>query len=284
MLWAVAVQIFSGPIDRHGARAVNLFKCLSATLLLGLTLILTGGWRAFADTPGFDLSMIALSGIVGLTLGDTALFGAVNRIGPHRSLLLQTLAPVCAAALAWPMGERLSAVEVWGSLVVLAGVLIVLSGAPSAGGGRSSRRGLGILLGVLAAAGQGAGVTIAKMGMDTVPVLPATFLRLGVGAAGLVVIALAIGGLGRSVRAWSDPKTLGRLTLASFLGTYLAMLLMMTGVARAPASVAAVLLSTPPVFGLVVEAIVTKRLPTLRGVFGTIVALSGVALLTMSQP
>lgn len=279
LLWAVAVQIFALPIARHGARAANLFKCVFATVLLGLTLVLMGGWGAFGAASGADLLLVALSGIIGLTVGDTALFAAVNYLGVHRSLLLQTMAPVFAVALAWPLGETLGTMQVVGSVVILAGVIVVLSGSTNHVEVRGGRIAVGVIFGLLAAAGQGTGVVIAKYGMASVPILPATFLRMGAGAAGLIAVALAVGGLGRARRAWSDSKTLPRMVLASFFGTYLAMLLMMAGVAWAPASVAAVLLATPPIFSLAVESVIERRWPSVRGLIGTAIAVSGVALL-----
>lgn len=279
LLWAVSVQIFAVPIARHGARAVNLFKCTSAAVLLALTLLVTGGWSGFEGASIAGLMLVALSGVIGLTVGDTALFAAVNNIGAHRSLLLQTTAPIFAIALAWPLGERLSTAQWLGSAVILVGVVIVLTGAPSTTGHRPSRLGVGIAAGVLAAFGQGTGVVIAKLGMESVPVLPATFLRLAVGAVGLVVVALATRSLKQAVLAWSDRQTLPRMATASLFGTYLAMLLMMAGVAWAPASVAAVLLATPPIFSLVVEAIVHRQWPSIRGLVGTMIAVAGVAFL-----
>ncbi|MCD4748396.1 MAG: DMT family transporter [Thermoanaerobaculales bacterium] len=282
LLWAGSLQLFAGPIARHGARAVNLFKCTFATVLLGLTLLATGGWSAMEGASGVNLLLVALSGIVGLTIGDTALFGAVNRIGTHRSLLLQTTAPVFAVGLAWPLGERLNTGQWVGALVIFLGVVIVLSGDHTVASDTGSRRGIGVIIGLVAALGQGAGVVIAKAGMATVPVLPATFVRLGVGALGLIFIALATSGLGRTIQACSDRSSLPRLAIASLFGTYLAMLLMMTGVAWAPASVAAVLLATPPIFSLILESVIGRRWPSARGLAGTVIAVIGVALLATS--
>jgi drug/metabolite transporter (DMT)-like permease len=59
------------------------------------------------------------------------------------------------------------------------------------------------------------------------------------------------------------------------------MLLMMAGVAWASATVAAVLLSTSPVLGLAVEAIVDRRRPGAVAIIGTLVAVAGVAIITM---
>jgi drug/metabolite transporter (DMT)-like permease len=61
------------------------------------------------------------------------------------------------------------------------------------------------------------------------------------------------------------------------LGTGL--LLMMVGVALAPATVAAVLLATSSIFSLVIEAIADRKRPTALAVVGTIVAVVGVAFL-----
>ena len=75
-LWAVAVAVFRGPIARHGARTINLAKCALALALLGLTMALAGRTGEIVDAPAADLALVALSGIVGLTLGDTALVKA----------------------------------------------------------------------------------------------------------------------------------------------------------------------------------------------------------------
>ncbi len=279
LLWAVSVQLFSGPIARHGARTVNLFKCTFATVLLVATVAAAGSWRAYAVTSPRDLGLVALSGLLGLTLGDTALFAAVSRLGPHRALLLQTLAPIFAAALALGLGERLSAAQWLGSAVILGGVAIVLAGHVDRRQVAAAGIGVGIVFGVLSAFGQGAGVVVAKTGMATLPILPSTLLRLAVGALGLLAVGTATGTLHRAAAAVREPGELGRLSLASFFGTYLAMLLMMTGVAWAPASVAAVLLATPPIFGLGVECAVERRRPSSSGLIGTLVAVAGVAIL-----
>ena len=59
-----------------------------------------------------------------------------------------------------------------------------------------------------------------------------------------------------------------------------ALILMMIGVSLAPASIAAVLLSTSPIFSLFLEAIVDKRRITGRALAGTLLAVGGVAVLT----
>ena len=282
-MWAVAVAIFRRPIQQFGAPAVNLVKSVIATLLLGLTVVVTGQAGVLAGAGAVPLGLIAASGLIGLTLGDTALFAAVGRIGPYRTMLLQTLAPVFTAlfAVLWldtvPTGR-----EILGAFVILSGVLMVITPArgsapgPVAGGG-SLRT--GYLFGILSALGQGVGIVLAKDGMETIPFVPATFFRLVVAAAGLVILTAMSGRLRRVLHAVRDRRSLGRMAGASFLGTYLAMMCMMAGVWLAPPAVSATLLSTTPVFSLFIDAKATREKIAPRKILGTFIAILGVALL-----
>jgi drug/metabolite transporter (DMT)-like permease len=288
-LWAVSIAIFREPIRDHGAQAVNLFKCAVAAVLQGLTVLALGYAPAFTAVPARDLALVATSGVIGLTLGDTALFAAVRRIGGHRTLLLQTLAPVFAAILSSLGGEHLTSRQAIGAACVLAGVAFVVAPrrARPGGGtpiplGRTVTGGsvaAGVALAVLAALGQGSGVVMAKAGMDDLPIVPASFLRLSAAAAGLVVVALATGRIAIAARIARHRPDLVRTGSATLLGTYVALFLMMTGVALAPASIAAVLLATSPVFSLIVERVAERRPITPRAATGTAIAVAGVAVL-----
>jgi len=279
LLWAVAVVLFRAPIAAWGARTANLVKCLIGTVLLALTLPFFGGFSTFFFTPGRDLALIALSGVVGLTIGDTLLFAAVARLGAHRTLILQASAPVFAGLLAATAGERLSVGQLVGAVVVLGGVTtVVVSGDRETNGGKNIAIG-GIALALLAALGQGAGVVLAKEGLDTLGATPATLLRLAAGTGGLLMAAVISRGLGKIRGAFRDGASMRRMVPATFLGTYLALILMMVGVALAPATVAAVLLATSPIFSLVIEAIADRKRPTILAVLGTIVTVAGVAIL-----
>jgi drug/metabolite transporter (DMT)-like permease len=291
-LWAVAVTLFRRPIESYGSRTINLAKCLLATLLQGLTVWAAGQGAVLLTASAGSLTLVAASGVVGLTLGDTALFAAVRRIGVHRTLLLQTLSPVFAALLAFIWrGERLSTSQASGALLILAGVaLVVAPGRPPGTPGTATLREAarisapaaapGIAFALLAALGQGGGVVLAKSGMDELGFLPASFLRLAAASLGLLLVGASVGGLGRLGPLLRDRSTLGRALPATLLGTYLALFLMMAGVALAPASVAAVLLATSPVFSLVLEAFLERRPPSARGLFGTLLAVAGVAVLS----
>ncbi|MEM6453794.1 MAG: EamA family transporter [Acidobacteriota bacterium] len=301
--WALAVEWFRPAVARHGATAVNLAKNAIASVLLGLTLLVVGQLSVLMMAPTKALLLIALSGVIGMALGDSALFAAVHRLGAHRSLLLQTLAPAFAAGFALALtGERLGGRALAGALVIVAGVLVVL--APRASGDATSAAAaadprairIGVAWAVVAAASQGGGVVLAKIGMDAVPVLAAAFVRLAVAAVALALLRIAARGRLRTMRpASSDddaaasppderaatPSHLRGVVGPTLLGTYLAVLLMMLGIDRSPAAVAAVLLATTPVFSLLIDAVRLRRPIGARALIGTALTVVGVALLSV---
>lgn len=292
--WALAVAWFRDPIARHGSWTVSLGKNVLGTVLLGLTTLAAGQVGDLAAASPEALFWIAASGVVGLSIGDTALFAAVAHLGPHRSLLFQTLGPVFAAVLATIfLGEEQGPARLLGTALVLAGVVLVvwkprrrrsaaLSGDVSgdvAGPDAEAWPALGISLAVLAAFGQGSGVVMAKEALEEIPTLGASFVRLLAAMLGVVVVMALIRRLRPAMRVFGDAAALRRLAGPAFLGTYVAFLLMMGGIALAPASVAAVLLATPPVFSLFVDARLFGTPITARGVAGTLLSVLGVAIL-----
>jgi drug/metabolite transporter (DMT)-like permease len=280
--WAIAVTLFRGPIESYGARTINLSKCLLAAALQGLTVLILGQATSLANADRWSLLLLGGSGVIGLVFGDTALFAAVARIGVQRTLLLQTLAPVFTVIIAsvW-LGEQMTGSMLIGGSLILAGIALVV--APRRAATSVNVKGKltpGIALAVIAALGQALGIVMAKSGMESIPVLAASFFRLAMAGLGLLVIEAATGRLGRLRQLVKDRPALNRAIPATFVGTYLSLFLMMAGVAMAPAAMAAVLLSTPPIFSLFLEVFLKKRRLTTRDLVGTLVSIGGVYVLT----
>lgn len=286
LCWPIALVLFRGPIGDYGARAVNLAKCTLAALLLGATTLVLGQLPVLAAAPPRDLIVLAASGVVGMAIGDSALFASVHRLGVYRTLLLQTSAPVFAAALAMGVyGERPRTLQLLGAAVILAGVTVVVLAQrrqlPSALTGAWTP--LGVALALLAALGQGAGVVLSKDGMASVPFLAASFLRLTAAAVGIAVILFLGGRLLKVVGTVGRVAAVRRIVAPTFLGTYIAVLFMMFGIANAPASIAAVLLATTPVFSLFIDARLAGKVPSLGSLAGTLLAVAGVGLLALAS-
>ena len=112
---------------------------------------------------GGGLWWFFLSGVIGFGLGDMALFGALERIGPRLSILLtQCLAAPIAALAEWGwLGTTLHTREIACAGVILGGVGLAL--APDHGWEGDRRTfWLGALLGLGSALGQALGAVVSR--------------------------------------------------------------------------------------------------------------------------
>src|SRR4029434_9965005 len=141
-----------------GGPTANMARLALAAFLLGLWAHGFGGGLRGAGLPWFFLS-----GVVGFALGDTALFGALQRIGPRLTILLtQCLAAPIAASVEWAwLGTKLKPIEFVCSTVILAGVALALAPDRSFEGSRRTFW-IGVLCGIGSAAGQALGAVISR--------------------------------------------------------------------------------------------------------------------------
>lgn len=101
--------------------------------------------------------------MVGFGLGDLALYGAYPRIGPRLSILLyQCLAVPIGGLMEWLwLGTALTAWQVCWSAVVLAGVVMAVV-PERVEMDRARQWGIGVVMGTIAAVGQGGGAVITR--------------------------------------------------------------------------------------------------------------------------
>ncbi|NJL47372.1 MAG: DMT family transporter [Leptolyngbyaceae cyanobacterium SM2_5_2] len=279
-LWAIATVMFGRLGQVLPPLVLNLAKGTIAILLLLATLLVLQ--RPPSGLERLPVIVLIASGMIGIGLGDTAYFGAINHLGPRRALLLETLAPPLAALLAWVFLAEVLSPRAWiGIALTLLGVVWVISErVPQAAGVAFQPSYRGILYGVLAALGQASGAVMSRAMLAGTVVDPlwSSLLRLG---GGLVIIVGILGWQGRGVEQASplrSTRVLGIVALTAFLGTYLAIYLQQTALKYAEAGVAQALTSTSPLFVLPLAAMLGDHI-SFRAIGGVLVALVGVGLL-----
>ena len=125
--WAFASLLFNAAARRQGAFTLNQARITLALFALCGILLATRGLRWAPEAQPSHLLLLAASGLVGLTLGDWAYFGALVRLGPRLSTLLMPRAPPMTALLAVPvLGETLSR-QAW--MGMAPGFILASSGA-----------------------------------------------------------------------------------------------------------------------------------------------------------
>jgi drug/metabolite transporter (DMT)-like permease len=189
------------------------------------------------------------------------------------------LAPVFATILAWIfLGEKLSPLALFGILLTVSGVFWVVNEEHHDKIHGSKSR--GILLGILAALGQGAGVILAKYGFRTeIDTLPATILRMVPATIVMWMAALLIRRASSVKILFKDPKAARFIFIASILGPFIGVWLANVAVKYTEAGIAATLLSIVPIVIIPMIWVVRRTKPSLRAITGTILAVIGVALI-----
>lgn len=280
-LWAMATVLFGHIGKQIPPLMMNLVKGMIALALILITLLVLQ--RAPAGLDGRAWGLLLVSGGVGIGLGDTLYFISINRLGPRRALLLETLAPPLAALLALGfLGEVLS-LRAWvGISLTVLGVVWVISERVPAGAALVRPRWQDTVFGVLAALTSATGAVLSRAALADTVIDPlwGTLLRLGGGLAILLVILRSQGPLPSTRRLVPNRRVLGWLLLAAFLGTYLGIYLQQTAFKFAPTGIAQALLATSPLFVLPLAAAMGDRV-SLRAVGGALLALMGVGVLVM---
>ena len=183
--WALSGLISINAIRKLGPLAFNRVRMSFVFLLLAGISLLTGEWREF---PLDTIQTLMISGLIGIFLGDTALFAALQRLGPSRTSIVFTFHAPMTVIMGWfILEEHLPWLTLLGCGIVTVGVLIAILGRrnnkePKSIDSTQGRLRYGIFLGLLAAFGQAAGSIIARPimaeGVDPVNAVSYTHLTL----------------------------------------------------------------------------------------------------------
>ncbi len=297
LLWTATSLLFTAAGQRLGPTVVNALRIIIAVVLLGVThRFLTGLWIPQAAPS--QVMFLAVSGIVGLAIGDQALFTAFVDIGPRISMLIMTTSPLFAALFGWlALGERISSVGWIGIAITIAGVAWVVNERPEKNTDSTvgAHRTRGIVLAFIGGTCQAGGLLLSKQGIGhgVVPIeqhidpQTATYIRMFF--AGLAVLPIL---LVRNIRqrkrlaAGYEPVRIGTpragfvfMTMGAVVGPYLGVWMSLVASDRASLGVAQTLCSLAPIFILPVLAFGFKQRISLRAVLGALVAVAGSTLL-----
>ncbi len=166
LLWTATSLFFTAAAQRIGPVALNAFRLTCAVVLLGVTHRLVHGYWV-PDTVPRQVVYLGLSGLIGLTIGDQALFTAFLDIGPRLAMLIMTTSPLVAVLLGWiVLGEQPGTWAAVGIVMTVGGVAwVVLERPERTPRAHQPHRVRGIVLAMIAAACQAGGLMLSKVGM-----------------------------------------------------------------------------------------------------------------------
>jgi drug/metabolite transporter (DMT)-like permease len=280
-LWAVSSVIYGRVGQRIPPLELNIFKGAIAIALLICTLILQNSTLT-AVTPA-TVGLLLLSGVLGIGIGDTAFFFALNYMGTRRALLMETLSPPLAAILALILlQERLSFSACCGILLAILGVAWVITEQVPNLSERPTHTLRGVGFGIVAAIALASGAVVSRAVFASSGISPlwAAFIRL----CGGVLVLLPGGWLRQRQRHFQffslNLMTVAAIGIAAFVGTYLGIWLQQVAVKYADVGVALTLSNTSPLFVIPIAIYLGEKI-SLRAILGVFIALGGVAVLLL---
>lgn len=158
LCWAASAVFAARSSRLLGGSEANFWRLTVALILLGFWVLPRG---QDLGNPGW--AWFALSGLVGIGLGDTALFQALPRLGPRLTILLVTcFTPPAAAVMEW-IGLRttLRPDQIACGLGTLSGVALALSAGR--GGEAHPSRGVGTCWALASAIAGAAGAVLSRV-------------------------------------------------------------------------------------------------------------------------
>lgn len=282
LLWAIASLLSVTPAQHLGSFAYSRWRMGCTAIILTSMAMFTGGWHSVTAE---HITPMMLSGLIGIFIGDTALFACLNRMGPRQAGLLFSCHAVFSAILGYFLfSESMTSMELLGSLLVFSGVVLAIF---------FGRRGqsqhalenikgslwIGISLGLLAALCQALGGIIAKPVMQTEidPVAASAIRMISAFVAHCLLRATGV----KISRA--TQKMNMRIFIITAVNGFLAMAVGMTLILYAlrdgNVGMVALLSSTTPIMLLPILWLYTKQRPNRYAWFGALVAVAGTGIL-----
>ncbi len=297
LLWTGTVLFFNAATRRLGPTVVNVSRICVATVLLGVThRLYTGLWIPEA-LPG-QVIYLALSGVIGLSIGDQALLTSFVDIGPRLSMLIMTTSPLMAAMFGWVVLSETLGTWAWiGIVATIAGVAWVVCERPTAATVTHdpARRVRGVVLALVAAMCQAGGLLLSKQGIghgwldpaEHIAPQTATLIRMAFAGVGMIPIFMLNRRRERTLRErgtmparFGSPRAgFAFMVCGSVTGPFLGVWMSLVASDRAPLGIAQTLCSLTPIFILPAVVILYGERVSPRAAFGAVLAVAGSALL-----
>ncbi|MGB6299609.1 MAG: DMT family transporter [Rivularia sp. (in: cyanobacteria)] len=279
-LWAIASVVYGKLGARIPPLQLNLIKGIIAIALFVFTILVTG--ELFPSIPTLPMYLLLLSGVIGISLGDTAFFTTINTLGARRALLMQTLtSPITAVLALIFLQEELNVLASCGILLTIFGVAWVVTERTTDVKHISTvefRR--GIVFGLLTAIAGAVGAVLSRSAIADTQISPlwAALLRLSAGIFILLIWALFRQQNTFQLSNLRNSRVIGGTVFAAFCGTYLGIWLQQTAIKFTSVGIASTLLQTSPIF-VIPFAIWMGEKVSIRAILGVVISIAGIALL-----
>jgi drug/metabolite transporter (DMT)-like permease len=139
-------------------------------------------------------------------------------------------------------------------------------------------------MGIGGALGQTFGLILSKKGLEGgLPTLSGNFIRIICALAVIWLFTLFRGKISSTVQSLKNKRAFYALLAGSFLGPFVGVWLSLIAIKYARIGIAATLMSTTPIILIPISYWMFKEKITFQTIIGTIIAVTGVAILILSN-
>ena len=282
VMWAAAVVLFKKTGETVDPFSLNMFKNVLALMLFTPTVLLAGDSLFPVDSP-WSYGVLAVSGILGISIADTLLFMCLNRLGASLTAIVDCMYAPSALLIAFALfGEKIGPWTMVGAVLIISAILM---GSVKSRDFNMKTGDLvaGIVYGSLSMFFMAFGIVMIKKPifghepvLENQPLLWVTWFRLLAGTVAMVLVSLVFPKPGRFYTCFRPSAVWKYMVPASILGTYLSMLVWLLGWKLIDsAGVAAVLNQLTLIFVMIFAAVFLRERIDLRKIVAVFIALAG---------
>lgn len=275
--WAFATLLFAW-LGKHIPPAGITF--IKGSLSIVLMALLTLFYNGFATIGSAECVFLAISGIIGIAVGDTLFFKSLNDLGARVQVLFFMLGQVMTMLLSFVfLDEILTLREYIGALVLLIGVMVVIREKQE----NHPNKARGIIYGLLSILCFSVSSIIVKFSIADIDVVSATFYRMFFGTVGVLFVGVS----SKKIILWIMPlkkiKILGLFVLNVFVITFGGFLLSTLAIKHITVSLASVLSTTEPIFVLLFAYLINREKTSKRELLGAAVTILGLLIVILNE-
>ncbi len=263
LLWAINSIVLKTLMIKIDAIALNLIRCIFASLFFLLLLPLLGRLESLLEIPWLSLVFLLLSVFIGLGVGDTLYYQSMNLIGVSKALPISSIYPLITLVLAtFFLGEPFTWRIVMGAVLVIGGIYLISFPpsqiTPVAQPSLSpTLHRKGVYFALFASLCWGFSTILLKIGIVDLDTITANAFRMP--AAALLLTCMAAFHKGLPQLKTYEKRTLAILGLSGFFGIGIGGIIYLTAVQYAGATKAAIFSSTSPLFAAPLSLIFLKE-------------------------
>jgi len=280
VFWTVSALAFESASRKIGSLSVNILRLCLGLVFISIYTVIIRGHLLPVDATVHNWIWLALSGIIGLVLGDYYLFRSYPLIGSRFAMLIMTLAPPLAALFGFLiLGESLNFIQLAGMIIVIMGIAIAIFNRPVKGEKLTIKlSSAGLLFAFIGALGQALGIVLSKYGMEGYDPFASTQIRIISGVVGFSIIITVLRRWKQVNLSLRNVQAMKALTLGAFFGPFLGISFSLLSVRHTEAGIASTIMAITPVMILAPSMWIYKEKITVAEITGSVISVAGVAL------